>query len=310
MRVSRSAAAACAAASLFLTMPVTAQIAPPPGATEAPVRKPADKSVSGDIIVTGRKPVQRKDALTYARDTSVSIDGQLARFNDPVCPMVIAFPKVIAEQIVARIRDVAEAAGLRVAKAGCKGNVVLIATDNGSAVIRELKRRGASLLGGLDPFDVDRLIKDPGPVHAWTLTQLENEEGEKPIVPMVGLPETRVRSVSHINPSTQQAIYLSVVMVDWPVMYGKSSVQIADYAAMRTLAITRPAKGDGVVDTILALFDPAAKGLPELSAADLAYLQSLYAMPGTRSDRYQMLKIGNDVLKASDAEAGTPRSSR
>lgn len=73
-----------------------------------------------------------------------------------------------------------------------------------------------------------------------------------------------------------------MVVIDWPAMMGKSAIQLADYAAMRTFAKTRPVGGGGRVDTILALFDADSTAPAELSETDLAYLTSLYAMPGTR----------------------------
>lgn len=256
-----------------------------------------------EIVVTGNRPVDIRDATQFARHASAPVDGQLAKFNSPVCPRVLGLPEQLARQIEDRMADVALAAGAQVAQRGCKGNMVLIVSDDGADLVRRMQKIRSHLIAGLEARDVRALIRAPGPVRSWTFTAVENEDGQVASDPMDGSPTTlEVRSASHIAPPTRQSIGIAIVVIDTQAIVGKNGVQVADYAAMRTLARTNPVEG-GRIDTILGLFGEGGATLPELSAADLTYLQSLYAMPGTRYGRDQIGRIARDVRKAS---AGAP----
>jgi hypothetical protein len=266
------------------------------GAAFAQTAKPDDR----EIVVTGSRAVDIKDATQFARHASAPVDGQLAKFNHAVCPRVLGLPDPLATQIEDRMSDVAVAAGAQVAKRPCKGNMVLIVTDDGSDLVRRMQKVRSHLIVGLEADELRALIKTPGPVRSWTFTAVENEDGQGISDPMDGSPVTlEVRSASHISLPTQQSIGVAIVVINSDALPGKSGVQIADYAAMRTLARTNPVEGGGKIETILALFGEGGATLPELSAADLAYLQSLYAMPGTRDSRDQVSRIARDVRKAS-----------
>jgi hypothetical protein len=255
-----------------------------------------------EIVVTGNRAVDIRDATQFARHASVPVDGQLAKFNHAVCPRVLELQDPLATQIEDRMADVATAAGAQVAKRPCKGNMVLIVTDDGADLVRRMQKARSHLIVGLEASEVRALIKTPGPARSWTFTAVENEDGQAVSDPMDGSPVTlEVRSASHISAPTRQSIGLAIVVIDTSAIVGKSGVQIADYAAMRTLAKTNAVEG-GKIDTILGLFGEGGATLPEISAADLAYLQSLYATPGTRYGLDQVHQIARGVHKA----AGTP----
>ena len=59
-------------------------------------------------------------------------------------------------------------------------------------------------------------------------------------------------------------------------MRGKTLLQLADYATMRSLAFTRETRGEPAAATILSLFDGDGPKPERLTAFDLAYLDSLY----------------------------------
>lgn len=283
-------------------VPLTASAQTAP-ATEPAATHPVDHAPNGkDIIVTARKPVTTSEALTFARAASAPVQGQLAKFDTPVCPVAIGFPAAVGAQITARMRDVAAAAGVALEKPGCKGTMVLIAATDGAALLREMQRVDHHLIAGTPPREIAALIRSTDPVRSWTFSVVENEDGVSPSSSGANtVPVLNVFSASNLNPPVQQAIKIAVVVIDWPAMIGKSAVQIADYAAMRTLARTRPVTGGGAIDSILALFDPAASAPPELSGADLAYLRGLYAMPGLRFAHLQIGEISNGVKKEARA---------
>ncbi len=86
-----------------------------------------------DVVVTARKPLNAEEARHLVHRISAATQGQIARFDAEVCPLVIGFTPEFEKLITARIRRVAKAVGADVAKPDCRGNVVLVATDDGGA---------------------------------------------------------------------------------------------------------------------------------------------------------------------------------
>lgn len=254
-----------------------------------------------DIVVTARKPLEAESARKFVREMSVVTDGQLAKYKSPVCPVAIGFTPETAATIEARIRRVATAIGGDVAKPGCTGNVLVFATPDGAKFVQTVRAKYPVIMRGLQPYEIRRLIDRPGPVRAWNITALENEDGRRP----GGGPEVEegkervleVRSASIINPTTRQVIDSAAVVIDDAALPGKSAIQVADYVAMRTLARTRVVESPSL-DTIMGLFSgEGTRAPPSLTEADLAYMKGLYRAAGNQTSRAQVGQIARRVVR-------------
>src|SRR5215831_4196517 len=72
----------------------------------------AEESTSGPtIVVTGKRLLTEEKALEVVRRVARPVDGQLARFKEPVCPRVIGFQSQYETLVAKRIRAVAESVG-------------------------------------------------------------------------------------------------------------------------------------------------------------------------------------------------------
>ena len=255
-----------------------------------------------DVIVTARKPLDAQAARHFVHQISAATQGQIARFDAEVCPLVIGFTPDFEKLIVARILRVAKAVGAEVAKPDCRGNVVLVATDDGAALVQGLRSSRPDLFAGMQPVEIRRVIASKGPVRNWAATAVVNEDGRRPGTPGSGNlqdPQTlEVKSASFINPSSKQVIDASAVVVDSNAISGKTVIQLADYATMRALARTRPVEDMEGIGTILTLFDSATPP-QSVTETDVAYLKALYAMPGNRALNYQVSRIAKGVKEAS-----------
>lgn len=106
----------------------------------------------------------------------------------------------------------------------------------------------------------------------------------------------RTYETSNIDPSVRQAINTAWVVIETEATLGKSLRQIADYAAMRGLAMVRPSHLDRSDDSILALFEPGSPAAPpELTPFDLAYLTGLYRAPPRRWARSQVRYVARAI---------------
>jgi len=296
--------------ALAATSPALAQ-ADPQGADSA-------------IVVTGQVPLNEEQALDVVRRVAQPVDGQLARFHDRVCPLVTGFDAPYAAMVAGWIRATAERVGARVDGEGCAANLFVVIVDDGPGFVREMAQRDGGALASLPDSEFEELASAEGAARSWSMTLLTNSMGAVAGRPSPsrggGAVKTgfagssisfgdvgvmRVYESSTINPSVQQTIHSAWVVLETEATLGKSLRQIADYAAMRGLAMVRPGELDGSEDTILDLFEPGSRGAPpELTGFDLAYLSSLYRVPSLRPASSQLGYIAHTI--ARDAREGAP----
>lgn len=245
---------------------------------------PAHAQVVEDrpIVVTGKKGTPRQQALRQLRQIVSTVDGQLARFAEPVCPMVIGLSLESNATVAGRIRDIASEAGAKVAPERCNPNIVIIVAADADVFTKALRKRFPKMFAYLRPGELRR-AKREGPVHAWNTVEVRNDVGESLMQGEGDDPPTlEIHTASRIILPTQQVTLSSIVVIDDEAAVGKSLVQIADYAAMRTLAGARPPREPGMADTILSLFDrDGGTPPPSLTRLDSSFIKELYAGEGT-----------------------------
>lgn len=249
--------------------------------------KPAQ---DGNIVVTGQAQKPIRKAQRYISQVLDVNGGQLARFVDPVCPLVIGLKPAFNEMIADRFRVVASASSVRMAKAKCQPNLMIVFASNGDALVETMRKQRNAAFEDLDDGAMRDAFKS-GPVHAWRLVVTRDEVGhistanDDPDYPPV------------MEGETQAATINAVIVIDRKAAQGKSVKQIADYAAMRTLVGARPPEKDSIkAASILSLFDPAVAPPPaEISDMDLGLLAGLYRMrdpsePG-RDQAYRISRV-------------------
>ncbi|HEX8302303.1 hypothetical protein [Sphingomonas sp.] len=246
------------------------------------------------ITVTGRK-LPAKAVHRYVRQITSSVDGQLTRFNQPVCPTVIGFPEQYGGIIAKRIRRVASEAGVRLAKEKCRANLVLIIARDADMLVRQWRAKSPGIFEGVDSSALQVAYRS-GPVHVWNTTELLNEDGQR-----ASGGTMTVKSASILTLPTQHAIAGSMIVIDDDVTIGKSLTQIADYAAMRALAGATPPREGLEADTILTLFDSSVSAPLAVTAVDRSYLAGLYSGRANLSSTSAMQRISRRIRR--DAEA-------
>jgi hypothetical protein len=282
----------------------------------SPYTQAAESNSDPTIVVTGKPPLTEAKTLEVVRRVARPVDGQLARFKEPICPRVTGFQSQYEALVAKRIRAIAEAVGAGAAEEGCVTNLNVVVVDDGRGFVAELHRQHPEVLAGLSKQEFAALTSDEGAARSWTATAQINSLGAT-----VGRPPPtaggtavkydyggamhfgdvnvmRIYESSNINPSVQQAIVSAWVVLDTRATFGKSLAQLADYAALRGLAMVRPAELDGSEDTILALFEPGSKATPgELTEFDRAYLKSLYRVQGLGWARQQVRQMADSIAR-------------
>jgi hypothetical protein len=284
-------------ALLFAAAGAAAQDGAPPPAGES------------DIVVTGQDIDQQLRDFVGAL-TQAPPRGQLSRFERAVCPAAIGLPPGQKQAVVTRIRRVAQAAGLEVGGARCIPNVLLMVTSDKRAFLEALARKYDYYFGDLSLKQMRRLVHQPGPATAW---QLEGPPLDADGVELGqgGEAEYSVnrtnRMPSRVTEAARPQFQAAAVVVEARSLAGLTTIQLADYAAMRAFAHTDPARlPAGSPPTILKILDaPMGSEVPvTLTAWDISFLKALYASSANlhaASQRAEMRRrMAKDLQRAQE----------
>ena len=304
-----------------LAIPTAASAAPPAPALAPPpapltarpaAAPPAEDSQGQEEIVVQGVRVNKQQIRDFVRAvTDAPYDGQLGRFHAAACPAAMGLTDVQNERVAARIRQVATAAGIRVASAGCKPNIFVIVAPDKRAALDDLDRRFPMYFNGMSSKDVAALKASAAPAVAWQVSSRLSADG-LPLEKPVGADYYRVSGTdnpSHIRAVTEPTFLVSVVVIDLKAAGGLTTTELADYAAMRTFAATDPERiaRTGAPTILGVLAQPDGKLLPvTLTYWDLAFLKSLYATDNAYYARYQrgdMERVIQEELERSRSAA-------
>ena len=182
--------------------------------------------------------------------------------------------------MLARISEIARAAGVRMAEEHCNPNLYIFVTSHPKELLQGMEKHHGSfdMFGPRgSPHLLDQLVGTPRPVRVWY-----NIYGGGASV------------------SFEYAFTRVLVVVDQTRLQGVSPGQLADYVAMvsfaeiKPLAETRPNPPLGDAPTILKLFDGAPDAAPAgLSDWDQAFLKTLYSNSRATPWRREFAKSSN-----------------
>jgi hypothetical protein len=293
-------------AVLLLSSPALAQTEPAGSESAAGEQE--------DIVVTGRaeKP-ERRDVNRQARAisdiTSAIYDRPLARIEDRLCPGVIGLRQDAAELLVDRIRWNAERLDMWLAKddGKCSPNLIVAIVDNGKEQLAELQRNRPWLFESLTIPERRALLAEDGPVRVWTTAHTRTRDG-MPIPRREGLMDPPVVQMamahSKIYLTIREDITQVVVFLDRDAVRGKTVIQLADYATMRSFARTKPVtEGSAALDTILTLFDDDGSAPGGLTDFDQAYLRSVYDWIPNLPAATKLLGVNRQLTKVTKEAA-------
>jgi hypothetical protein len=256
-----------------------------------------------EIVVTGNADVERQLADFVEALTQAPAGGQLSRFESDVCPTAAGVSPEFKEAMVGRMKMVAKAAGLAIGGKRCVPNVLLVVTGDKRAFLKWLREKHPYYFSGLPTSTVRRLIAEPGPASAW---QIEgpplNAEGRE-LGAHLGVPINKTtRPGSRLSTSGRPQFAAAAVVVESKALEGLTTIQLADYAALRAFTRADPSKLPASAPTILNILEaPMDAEVPvTLTSWDLAFLRSFYGAPvnlSVVSQRSRIRRVVKQELK-------------
>jgi hypothetical protein len=257
---------------------------------------------SQDIVVEGvRKQRERVRGFIKSLD-DVPNFGQIGKFHAPVCPAVMGLPDAQNQMVADRMKQVAQAAGIRTGDSKCAPNVFLIASVDKGATIEALYHSYPAFFRDMRAKDVRQLAASKDPSVAWQIKGLLSADGTAlKKTPLDGYYINEgTNSGSRVRAGTMPQFVSSMVMVERSALTGLSVTQVADFAAMRAFADSDPKRAAGAgAPTILTILDKGDDQLVPVTLThwDLGYLKSLYATSNAYYASYQRGDMEHELVK-------------
>ncbi|WP_439566920.1 hypothetical protein [Sphingopyxis sp.] len=264
------------------------------------------------IVVIGQRDIEQQIESFVGALTKTSPRGQIGRFETAVCPAAFGMADAQRAAVRDRIRAVAQGVGLDVGAADCTPNLLVVVAGDKTAFIKALGKDHNYMFGDRTPAQVRKIVAEPGPATAWQVQTIVNADG-RPIMNEGDLAINRsTRNPSRIAPPARPTFVAAVVVIEGAALEGLTTTQLADYAAMRTLARIEPARIDAAAPaTILRILDAAADSeVPvTLTQWDFSFLKGLYSIPNNLYAPSQRSEIGRAMEQELDRSdgGGAPR---
>src|SRR5688500_15915668 len=275
---------------------------------------PPAPSDPGQSITSGAllpEKAARDLAQRFVRETGVaSGETPAARWVTPICPEVLGLEDIGKRAAEAKIRRVAAAAGVEVAREGCRRNIVVSFTGDGASLARSVVDQEPWRLAGFSPKDRSEVLTGSIPIRWLYTVETTGRHGRgqtasghaaqtqgKPGPGNGGgsslggdFPSLMHYESSILSTLTNRVLTSAIVIIDIDEAMGRRLEALAAYAARVALAEIRNAgaKPDG---SILSLFESSAPPR-DMTIQDLAFLRALYRLP---LDRQAMQHRGHLV---------------
>lgn len=240
---------------------------------------PPQTGTEADVVVTGAREREQEIRDFVGALTPAPMTGQLARFENAICPAVFGLSGPLRTAVVNRMRRVSAAVGLRVARGTCRPNLLLMVTRDKRALISTLAQRYPHFFGDEPADRPSRIAQEPGPAAAWHARFVVNADGQ--LLPMQGgfHVNRTTRRASRIAAPTRPVFVAAAVVVERDALPGLSTTQLADYVLMRALARTDPQQlaASGPPTILGVLGAPMGSEVPvTLTRWDIGFLRGLY----------------------------------
>jgi hypothetical protein len=270
---------------------------------------------SDTINVIARKPEEvRQEAKEFVRKVAVA-NRPVARFIDPVCPMVIGVSTKIADQIETRLRAIAKDAGVRLGKRGCPANLTVAFAKDTNAVIDEVANRTPGMFEEVGPSYLGTLKRSDAPIRWWHTSADRTTDGMRtggndapPAVfgrqeqpggtPLGGQVYQQYRP-SFLSTQMVRALTSATIVIDVDRATGIPLDSVAAFAGLVGLAEVR-FDDEPPENSILNMY--AKDGPRDLTPLDTTFLRTLYRLPLDRTaiaHRGLLIRgiIGGDLKK-------------
>jgi hypothetical protein len=285
-----------------------------PTSAPAPAIAPDSAPADGITVHASKKSYDRAiQDFVNSSDAPTRI-GQLPRWNDKVCPLTIGLNPDQNDYVSQRIRDLAGKVGARVDdRKSCRPNLLVLFSADPQALLDKVLKTKPGLLGfHYSQGEAKALAVVSHPIQAWYATATQDYHGRVTPDDPAGdwtptqnpddiIANATAAEASRLRSGLQSQFSSVLVVGDISKIVGRDLGAVGDYIAV--LALTQSKNLDGCRDlpSITELLSPAcpdSQFVLQATAADLAYLRSLYSTDSTLFGGIQQGAIATEMKSA------------
>jgi hypothetical protein len=137
-----------------------------------------------EVTVTARRAELAPRVTKFVNQIAELENAEgLPLWKGPVCPLVSGLPQKESEFILARVSQIALAAGVPHAGEHCRPNLFILVTADPKGLLQGWDNRNSMrrlVFGEATPFVTDEFIKTPRPVRVWYRTIMRTPEDTTP----------------------------------------------------------------------------------------------------------------------------------
>jgi hypothetical protein len=224
----------------------------------APHDTSSDSNEVQEVTVTAQRATLTARVTAFvSKITKAPLEGGVALWRSPVCPLVSGVPREDGEFILDRISDIARIDGIPLGAENCHPNLFILVSKQPQELLREMSDFPSTPCR-IPPCEIPTVsAAKVGPItmagDGWYY------DGRSP------------------NYQVVWQVFRAFVIVDASQVKGVTLGQFADYVALVGLAQVKPADTLGDAPTILKLFSGAPQAAPAgMTDWDQAFLKSVY----------------------------------
>lgn len=257
------------------------------GAPQQAAPAPAQESRVDDIEVIGGRAL--RDAVEVFADTVVAPPRgrNPARWARRVCVGAVNLQRDAAQALIDRVSQVAMEVGLQPGDPGCRADILIVGTDDGSAMAEALvSHRPMAFRPGWSgasrsSLQLARFQESEAPVRWWHVALPVVGETGQIAVKMPGEGPPMIPGGTRLRTEVRNNLSRAIIIVDFNRASGVSFEQLSDFVAMAALAQIDPDADMSGFPSVLNVFEEptAASGLTDW---DRAYLTGLYGVEMNR----------------------------
>lgn len=256
-----------------LTVAVSFCLATPTLAQGVP---PAEETIE---VVGKREQDRRRTINAFVRALSREPTTEPITRFDTACPEVAGLSPAQNQAIIQRMRVVAGAAAVPLAKPGCRPNVLVIVVPDKNEMLKALRKRHPDLFRD-GRRKIINIVRDDSAALAWHISVDVDREGQ-PLASSNGIPVVETDVPNRYYSAFRPVSIGGIVLLEQAGIVGLTTTQIADYATMRAFSTAEPRQlSQTNAPTILRLLDSKIGDETPLSLTswDLAFLKAAYAV--------------------------------
>jgi hypothetical protein len=261
---------------------LAAMAAAQPPQAPAATPGPPPTETQPDIVVRGQQEQALRDFVAALSEAGRS--GQLARWNQEICPTVIGIDPPQAGFMTRRIAETAASLELRARASNCRPTMLIVVTADAAGLAGDFAHHYPITLASDGRWKLARFVATRNAVRWLSVTEL--------CAAGCVLPNSRLTRATHPE------FKAMIVIVDAGRIGGFSLGELSDYVAMVALGDPplESRKPDG---SILSMFTRARPegGRFMLTTGDLSYLAGLYRSSSEVSAQSQRSSIARHMRR-------------